>query len=203
MRALIVSNIVSLDGYCAGPDGSPLWLPMDIAFDGYNRERLEAASTLLVGAETFRGLLGYWPAQADDPAAPDVEREIGRLNNAIEKVVVSDRLTAADTGVWTGTTRIVRRAAAHHVVGELKQADGGDILVFGSPVLHQHLLAAGLVDEVHLLVGALALGGGTPFFGEPVGSGTPFHPAPDRGLRLLDVRRFDGSDNVLLRYAVT
>ena len=73
----------------------------------------------------------------------------------------------------------------------------------GSPVLHQHLLAAGLVDEVHLLVGALALGGGTPFFGEPVGGGTPFHPAPDRGLRLLDVRRFDGSDNVLLRYAVT
>lgn len=65
----------------------------------------------------------------------------------------------------------------------------GDILVHGSRTLWNSLLADGLVDELHLLVGAVVLGGGTPIF-----------DAPSKGLTLLEARRSDGSDNVLLRY---
>lgn len=53
------------------------------------------------------------------------------------------------------------------------------------------LLADGLIDELHLMVGAKVLGSGVPIFSAPV----------DR-LSLLVVRRFDGSDNVLLRYGI-
>jgi riboflavin biosynthesis pyrimidine reductase len=52
------------------------------------------------------------------------------------------------------------------------------------------LLAKGLVDELHLMVGPAALGGGTPIFGQPMSG------------RLIEARRFDGSENVLLRYEV-
>jgi riboflavin biosynthesis pyrimidine reductase len=55
------------------------------------------------------------------------------------------------------------------------------------------LLAAGLVDELHLILGAAVVGGDTPLFGT-----RPLGP-----LRLAEIRRFDGSDNVLLRYEVT
>jgi riboflavin biosynthesis pyrimidine reductase len=51
------------------------------------------------------------------------------------------------------------------------------------------LLDQGLVDELHLMVGPAALGGGTPVFGRPA------------DLTLLEARRFEGSGNVLLRYA--
>lgn len=74
---------------------------------------------------------------------------------------------------------------------ELKSRPGKDILMFGSRTLWNDLLAAGLIDELHLMVGAAVVGGGTPAFARP---------APQ--LRLLDTRRRDGSDNVLLRYAV-
>ncbi len=47
MRQLIVSNIMSLDGYDEGPDKDVMALPMDEAFDAYNAERLRAADTLL------------------------------------------------------------------------------------------------------------------------------------------------------------
>ena len=202
MRKLIVSNIMSLDGYFEGPGKNVMALPMDGFFDEHNLERLRAADTLLLGATTYTGLKGYWPAVAESPevspavaANPDVadlHRETGMRNNEIRKVVVSDSLTEDDTAPWTATTTIVRRADAHRVVAELKDQPGKDILTFGSRTLWNDLLVAGLVDELHLMVGASVVGGGTPAFG----AGTV------ASLRLLDTRRREGSDNVLLRYEV-
>ena len=68
----------------------------------------------------------YFSRLADDPDQPPVEREISRLDNAIDKVVVSDSLTDANLGPWTDTTDIVRRANAHEAVAELR-ARGVDI----------------------------------------------------------------------------
>ena len=202
MRKLIVANIVSLDGYFEGPGGNVMALPMDGFFDEHNLERLRAADTLLLGARTYMGFKAYWPAVADNPGlspavannpeVADLHRETGRRNNEIQKVIVSDSLTADDTAPWTKTTTIVRRADVHRLIAELKARPGKDILTFGSRTLWNNLLAAGLVDELHLMVGAAVLGGGTPAFGTG--------PLPP--LRLVDVRCRDGSDNLLVRYRV-
>jgi dihydrofolate reductase len=192
MRKLVVCNIMSLDGYYDGPGQDVMVMPMDEAFDAYNAERLRAADTLLLGATTYTGFKGFWPPMAEDPEARPVHREIGRIENAIEKVVVSDSLTEDDTDPWRSSTRIVRRADAHRRVAELKEQPGREILTFGSRTLWNDLLAAGLVDELHLVVGPVVLGGGTPMFGS----------RPSGALRLADVRRFDGSDNLVLRYRV-
>jgi dihydrofolate reductase len=193
VRRLIVCNLVSLDGYYVeGPDW-PLEI-MDTAFDGYNAERLRSAGTLLAGRITFEGFREFWPSVAEDPDPrwTPTHREISRINNAIQKVVVSDSLTPDATEPWRRLTRIVPRDAAHVEVAELKQDDGGDVLVFGSRTLWNDLLGVGLVDELHLMVGPIVLGAGTPaFVGRPSGS-----------LRLAGTRTWDGSGNVLLRYAV-
>ena len=101
MRKLIVSNIISLDGYYEGPGKNVMVLfdyrldayPMDESFDAYNAERLRAADTLLLGRTMYDQFKGYWPSVADDPNAPPITREISRLDNAINKVVISDSLT--------------------------------------------------------------------------------------------------------------
>src|SRR5215207_3428248 len=193
MRKLIVTTIVSLDGYSAGPGGDVMAMPMDHAFDDYNIERLRAAGTLLLGAKTYTGFKTFWPGRADAPDARGNERETSRRNDAIDKVVVSDSLTDADTDPWTDTTEIVRRADAHERIAQLKKGDGGDILMFGSGTLWNDLLAAGLVDELHLMIGPAVLGGGTPAFGDD---------GVTAALELVDTRRFEGSDNLLVRYAV-
>jgi dihydrofolate reductase len=202
MRKLIVANILSLDGQVEGPGGNVMALPMDQFFDEHNLERLRAADTLLLGATTYLGLKGYWPAVAANPGVSpavaanpevaDLHRETGRRLNEIEKVVVSDSLTTDDTAPWTATTTIVRRAEAHRAVAELRQRPGRDILMFGSRTLWNDLLAAGLIDELYLMIGAAVLGGGTPAFG--AGAVPP--------LRLVDARRREGSDNLLVRYEV-
>jgi dihydrofolate reductase len=198
MRKLIVSNMMSLDGYYEGPGKNVMVLfdyrwdyPTDESFDAYNAERLHAADTLLLGRVSYDGFKSFWPSVEDDPDATPLQREISHLNNAIEKVVISDTLTSEETDPWHNT-RIIGRADAHERIAELKRQLGKDILVFGSRTLWKDLLANDLVDELHLMIGPVVLGAGTPVFDEQ----------PAVTLRLIDTRTWDGSENVLLRYEV-
>ena len=191
MRKLIVCNIVSLDGFYSGPNDDVMAMPFDAPFDDYNAERLRAADTLLLGRRSFEGFKSYWPEIADREDAPPIEREISRLDNAIDKVVVSDSLTDDDLAPWTNT-QIVSRADAHEVIADLKRGAGRDILMFGSHVLWNDLLKAGLVDELHFMIGSAFLGEGVPVFS-----------GPRTDLRLLEAKVLDGSQLVLARYAAT
>ena len=88
--------------------------------------------------------------------------------------------------MWRDTTRIVPRADAHEQIAELRRGDGGDILMFGSATLWNDLLANGLVDELHLMVGNAVLADGVPAFTSP----------PAGSLSLAEVRQLEGSQNV-------
>jgi len=122
---------------------------------------------------------------------PPAEREISRLNAAIQKVVVSNSLKPDEVGGW-GPTRVVRRADAHGETAALKESPGREILMFASHLLWNDLLANGLVDELHLMIGAGVIGEGV----------RAFETRPPGSLRLLDTRTFDGSSLLLARYAV-
>lgn len=189
MRTLVVCSIVSLDGFSAGPGGDVLALPFDDGFNAYALERLRAADTLLNGRTTHQEFHGYWPGLADDPDAPEIEREISRQHNAVRHVVVSDSLGVAEDSAWAESTVVVSRAEAHDTVRKLLADDGDDVLIFGSRTVWNDLLAAGLLSELHLLVGPKLLGDGVPVF-----TGAPTE------LRLIEARQLDGSSLVLHRY---
>lgn len=191
MRKLIVCNLISLDGFFSGPGGDVMVMPFDAGFSDYNAERLRAADTLLLGRKSYEGFRSYWPAIAEDRSQPAVEREISRLNAAIEKVVVSNSMKPHEAEGW-GPTRVVRRTNAHVEVAALKEVPGREILVFGSHLLWNDRLAAGLVDELHFMIGAGVVGAGV----------RAFETRPPGSLRLLDTRTFDDSSLLLVRYAV-
>ncbi len=192
MSKVIVSNLMTVDGYVAGPGGDVMVLPFDDSFSTHNLGLMQAAGTLLYGATTYAGMRDYWPAILDDESQPQLERDISRRNNEMPKLVVSDSLTSADTGPWRETTTILRRAEAHDRIAEFRRDGADDILTFGSITLVNDLLAAGLVDELQVLVGAGVLTDGVPAF-----SGIPV-----QGLRLVEARQLPDSNTALLRYAL-
>jgi dihydrofolate reductase len=192
MRKLIVTNIMSLDGYYTGPGGNVMMMQMDGHFDEYNAERARAADILLLGRVSYEGFSSYWPGVADNPEASAANRALSRRQLVMDKIAVSDTLTLDPAHPWTAKAEVVARARAYERIAELKRQNGGDILVFGSHEMWSDLLAHGLVDELHLMLGAVVVGGGTPMFDGPA-------PA---SLRLVETRTWDDSSNVLLRYAV-
>ena len=143
------------------------------------------------GGPHNEGFKSYWPPVADDPNTTPIQREISRLDNAIEKVVISDSLTSEQTAPWYNT-RIIRREDAHQQIAELKRQNGKDILVFGSRTLWNDLLSSALVDELHLMISPVVLGAGTPIF----------DGKPGVSLRLTDTHTWEGSGIALVRYEI-
>jgi dihydrofolate reductase len=189
MARLIVSILCSLDGYCAGPGGTLAGLPMDAAFDAHNLDCMRRAGTLLFGATTFPMFEAYWPHVDCGPGSDPVQREIAERVAAARKVLVSDRLAVRPDSPWAGT-EVAPRAQAGARIAQLKAATGPDLLIYGSHLLYNGLLAQGLVDELHLLVGNVLLGEGVPVF----------EPGLAQRWALLGQKRLPGSDTVALHY---
>lgn len=192
MRKLIVFNLISLDGYHTGPDNNPsvMFPMMGGVFDAYTAELLSRADVFLVGRVSFQLFNSFWPKVAESPTSQewtDEQREIVEAGESVPTIVVSDTLT----GNWRDISTI-RRAEAHQKIAELKAQPGKDILITGSRTLWNDLLAHDLIDEIHLMVGNVVLGAGVP----------AFTSKPNESLRLIDVRTWEGSNNVLLRYEV-
>lgn len=192
MGNIVVSTILSLDGYTEGPGGDVMAMPMDHAFGRQNADILRRAESLLFGATTFRGMRGYWPHQVDNPAATADDRSIAdRYAGGIPITVISDSLTPDETDPWRAQTTIVPRHQTRAAIARLRRQKG-DALVFGSRTLWNSLLAQGLVDELHLMVGPRIV----------AGDRTAFEGLPPTDLHLLGASRLAGSELVLLSYAV-
>jgi dihydrofolate reductase len=106
--------------------------------------------------------------------------------------VVSNSLTVEETGSWQENTRIVRREEAADAIAQAKEGEGATLLVFGSMTTWNGLLAAGLVDEIHMMVGAGVLTDGVPAFSVP----------PPGPMRLTGARRLGDSNIALLLYSL-
>jgi dihydrofolate reductase len=181
MAKLIYSAITSLDGYVADEDGNFDWAEPDEEVHSFINDLERPVGTYLYGRRMYEVML-YWEtvALADQPPFIQDFAEIWR---AADKIVYSKRLET----VSTARTRI-ERDFEPDAVRQLKATAGGDIAV-GGPELGAQAIKAGLVDECHLFLAPIVVGGGK-------------QALPDNvrlKLELLDERGF-GNGVVHLRY---
>lgn len=173
-------NVITLDGYFEGEK------PWDLDFhqtvwgdelEAYTVEQLKTADMIVYGGNTYHGMADYWTNAKDDPKAEQL--------NTMPKVVCS---TTIEVPEWENTT-IVRDAVKELPV--MKEQGNGDMFVFGSGILSESLMKAGLFDEYRLCVAPIFLGNGRRLFNE----GLPYQK-----LQLIEERTLQ-SGGVILKYA--
>jgi dihydrofolate reductase len=162
MGKLVVTEFISLDGVIEDPGGAEKdryehggWtFQFDRGEEGdqYKFQELMAADAQLLGRVTYEGFAKAWPTM-------EGTGEFGEKMNAMPKYVVSATLEHPE---WHNTSVLKGDLAGE--VGALKQRYDGDILLAGSAKLAQSLLAADLVDELHLMVFPVLLGKGKRLF---------------------------------------
>lgn len=155
MRKVIMFNMVTLDGFIAGPHGEIDWHNVGEEFNQFAIDQLNGAGGLLFGRVTYDLMAGYWPT----PDAITSDPLVANLMNQLPKVVFSRKL---DKAAWQNT-RLVKDDAVGEVA-KLKQQPGNDLFVFGSANLAATLIQNDLIDEFRLMVNPVILGSGKPLF---------------------------------------
>lgn len=182
MAKLIYSGIASLDGYIADEDGNFDWSAPDDEVHAFVNDLTRPVGTFLLGRRMYEVLAAWEDTDAFADEGPAM-RDFAAIWAATNKVVYSRTLETAATA----RTRI-ERSLDPEAVRQLKAEADRDIAV-GGPGLAAQVIRAGLVDEYHLYVNPIVVGGGTRFL-------------PDGlrlNLRLLNEHRFSNGV-VHLRY---
>ncbi|WP_316811046.1 dihydrofolate reductase family protein [Pedobacter heparinus] len=161
MRKIISFMHLSLDGFVAGPNGEMDWISVDEEIFDHVGKRISEGDTALYGRVTYQMMESYWPTAADKPTASRHDIEHSKWYKNVHKVVLST--TMKDAGLTN--TEIITGSITDKI-NEIKQQDGEDILLFGSPRATHSLIRLNLIDGYWLFVNPVILGQGIPLFAE-------------------------------------
>jgi len=155
MAKLIYSAITSLDGYVADEDGNFDWAEPDEEVHRFVNDLERRVGIYLYGRRMY-GVMVAWENPATLADQPPFIQDYAEIWQAADKVVYSKTLQT----VSSARTRI-ERDFDPAAVRQMKAKAGPDISV-GGPALAAQAIKAGLVDECHLFVSPVVVGGGNP-----------------------------------------
>jgi dihydrofolate reductase len=153
LRVIIVSNMVSLDGFISGPNYELDWFVWDKELERYTLEMMGTVDTILFGRVTYEMMASYWPTDTvNDPY-------IKERMNSLPKIVFSRKLEKVD---WNNST-LVSNIDPERIL-RMKRMAGKNIVVLGSRGVVSALTKLGLIDEYRIIVNPVILGEGKTMF---------------------------------------
>jgi dihydrofolate reductase len=185
MSKLIYSAIASLDGYVEDGEGNFDWAAPDGEVHAFVNDLERPIGTYLYGRRMYETMVFWEGVNTGSDQAAEI-RDYAEIWRAAEKIVYSRTLQT----VSSARTRIERDLDGD-AVRRLKETSKADVTIGGAELAGQ-ALALGLVDECHLLLGPIVVGGGKRALPDNVRA----------QLELLDERRFRNGV-VHLRYRVS
>jgi dihydrofolate reductase len=153
MAKLIYSAITSLDGYVADKNGKFDWAAPDQEVHAFVNDLERKIGTYLYGRRMYEVML-YWETAPTEGDSPFVERDYARIWRAAEKIVFSKTLAKPSS-----TNTRLERQLDPDAIRKTKAGSSRDFSV-GGPALAGQAIKAGLVDEIHLFLHPIIVGGG-------------------------------------------
>lgn len=159
MRKLISFMHISLDGFVAGPAGEMNWINFDPELFAHIGKRIEQGDTSIYGRITYELMESYWPTAADQPHATAHDKSHAKWYKEVRKLVLSNTLQSNPDN-----HSLVLGANWVEELKKIKEEEGSEILVFGSPRATHALMEENLIDGYWLFLNPVILGKGMPLF---------------------------------------
>jgi len=187
MRKLILEEWISLDGYASDKNGQLDFFPStekNKFSDNDQLKFLESVDTILLGRKTYDLFVDFWPGATID------KEIIADKINSTKKIVFSNTLKKAPWGKWPDVQIIPGDAVKE--INFLKEKEGKNIVMWGSLSLAQSLIKENLIDEYHLQLCPVVIGGGRLLF-----------PNFDnyKNLKLVSFKKYD-TGVIFLKYEI-
>jgi dihydrofolate reductase len=190
MRKLVLSMVLSVDGYTNALGGEfvpPAW---SADMDRWTFDMTDRFDTLLYGRTAWAEMAAYWPAAEIAQDSPEPHRRVARFMNGSRKIVFSRSLQ--DASAWANSSLATAPIAS--VVAELRQhTTGKDMVIFAGAKFAQTAMREDLIDEYWLLTIPKMFGAGARLFE---------NHALRRELSLIEARALD-TGAVLTKYGTT
>jgi len=148
-RKLVLSMMVSVDGYIEGPNDDITWHVWDEEMSEYMLGFFDTVDTFLYGRKSYELMIGYWPSQTG---------AFADIMNETPKLVFSRTLDEVN---WN--SRLIKENAADEV-RQRKKISGKNMVLFAGADIASTFIEHNLIDEYRLIVNPVVLGNGTPLF---------------------------------------
>lgn len=183
MKKIVMFNMISIDGYFAGAGGNIDWHQVDNEFNVFAADFINKCDTAVFGRITYDLFAGFWPTATSNTSTPE-NRLIAQTLNSMRKIVITHNKLGTN---WEHSE--TWQDIKIDKIRELKQQDGKNIVIYGSGTIVKQLTDLGLIDEYHLIIAPVILGGGK----------TLFEGNSQKQLELIEAKTFTAG-NVLLKY---
>lgn len=153
MRKIILSMMVSVDGFIEDAEQNIEWHKWNAEMDQYMGDFFKSLDTMIMGRKTYELMADYWPENT-------TEDQVIRDNmNNLPKLIFSKSLTSTN---WNNC-RLFSEINKDEF-SEMKNQSGKDIVIFGGASIASAFTQMGLIDEFRIIINPVMLGGGTPLF---------------------------------------
>ena len=150
---------ISLDGFTTNSKGQMDWIIADEEMFEIAGEQTLKSDTALYGRGTYKIMEDYWPTAANQPNASKHDIEHSSWYKSVQKIVVSKTLKISEI-----KNAEIISANLPVEIRKLKERDGKEIIMFGSPTLTRSLMNENLIDDYWLFINPILLGQGNNLF---------------------------------------
>jgi dihydrofolate reductase len=158
MRKLKLQMQISLDGYVAGINGESDWMGLenwDDKLRNIEKELVDSSDTILMGRKMTNEFVEYWEnVKPDSPEFSFAQKMVDTPKIVFSKTIKN----------ITGKNVVVENGDLTKVVGDLKNKNGKDLLVYGGAAFVSSLIKEGLIDEFYLFVHPVMINDGMKIF---------------------------------------
>ena len=159
MRKVVSLMHMSLDGFVAGPNGEMNWI--NLAPDMYKEimDYMKNVDTAIYGKVVYYMMKNYWPTLLTKENIDEISLNHAKWVEDVRKIVISKTINEE---LWNNTVQI--KDNIKEEVMKIKNEEGKEMMIFGSPSIVQEFIRLDLLDELRIFLNPVIIGKGVPMF---------------------------------------